>query len=97
MYVAAEQFLQLLSFTLMPFSMELLTGVLVPTLEFIRTSDFTNEGTAEKGAGMYGIDQRVEPPLLLPNLRLGSHGMEILCLQLRQKSFRGCIETKMLG
>ena len=33
----------------MPVLTELLTGVSVPTLEFIRTSGFTNEGMSEKG------------------------------------------------
>ena len=92
----------------MPFSRGLSTSLSVPTLEFIRTSGFTNEGAAEKGerserklrnrrfltcqgpsgqpilTGLCGdgINQRVEPPLLLPNLPVGSHSMENLCLQL---------------
>ena len=33
----------------MPFLRGLLTSVLVPMLDFIQTSGFTNEGVAEKG------------------------------------------------
>ena len=86
----------------MPISRELSTSVSVPTLEFIRTSGFTNEGAADNGerserklrhrrfltcqgpsgqpilTGLCGdgINQRVEPPLPLPNLPVDSHSVE---------------------